>query len=1307
MTTTPPPPPNTREAFAAHAADLFADVHANDPDKNIEIETVFPRFPPDVTLVMRQPKGTQKQPVISLGGVTVQRIDDVSSLLVPQRASALVPLSGARIYTNPNVAHLPNLGETVQFAVVKVYMVIVNKTDDGDVLHLFPSVQERRRPAMTEKLSQMYATLAQTNEDLVPNYILHAVRKAGGEPATAKWNLYSEVIDAQLKKAHDEERTLASNRLHVHAFDHRDTFVDVYRRLQYLAKHDASPVRSLPSSFSVDISISDDSHTRLSLHSKRIFETFCQKYKALATPEELAAYVSKTLKANECELMKKYTLDNTALDTLAHDHTYNGFKLNAKREEMLDAKTSQTLLTTFFAPTATHSYRIKQRFSFVCDGFRVDLTMVKQASDKHPTFRPTPFVALEQTRRLTASDTFELEIECVEPSAQPSTDALLYLIDECTNAMFKHVAYFGKHPTFDRYPLRLDTPDTMRVTEAFNRSPCHGNRRDTTNTVSDDVSPNVVNMTHATYDYVRHHWDDYKLLVKTDGLHCLGYVDAAAKRLYLYTQKAKSWMGFALATAPTHDMVLDGEFYTHGGGGASNEPTTDNVSSTDQCTFFVFDVYSKGKQSLLTRTLDERLAQLDDGALVIAPPVALDVRKKLPLRIDQLHAALHNPSDDLRAMYERFECRDASGVKPRDDGFIVMHTGAIVSDDNIDEDAREQLLKTHGTLPYIMTAAEFAKGHSSVNAAARRQQGAYVFCMKWKPEDECTIDFKVRVDDYDTASGDGRRRAQLLCRYSKDDELNLYTVVKALATRREDLRYTPMVPQENNNNAGLGMFGFQPREYYDYELRAPMGRGVNLRCDRATGAVVTLKSEPLKTKPPYDIVEMRYTRDSNEWTPVRIRADKMYPNGYGVGVDNWRNIFDPIPNPTKWTALPVEQYDPSSLRAYYRDHNRLGTTQIDIVHQLLKQHVILKATRSWAKHNTSTGLKVYEVGCGKGTDLFHWNYVHDNVRAVAFYLGTDYDESGLLRGGTGAYHRYLQGGKRTNRSQPTSLTTKYPFDALFVQADASVALSTCSDKPFDASATKQVSRKKLHYQLLRHVLYGKTPDEPELARALQGRFMHAKYHLVSCQMALHYFADPNNAFWKNLRELLTHDGLFVATVPNGDFIAGKLADDLQRKGGKTGRYAVKVKMDDNEREWYTYETTPNVKTADQARAAKHVFFETPKINRSQEPLFRREYMRRVLSSYFDEVYFDTFGAFAHQSKLDAYQHYTDPFNAATIDKRTLKHVLAPHVNKDAKRVDETKAALEYSQDGHYVLVMCRKGAYDKGQRRRLRDGLVG
>lgn len=78
--------------------------------------------------------------------------------------------------------------------------------------------------------------------------------------------------------------------------------------------------------------------------------------------------------------------------------------------------------------------------------------------------------------------------------------------------MNSHVAYFGKHVRTNAYPRILDTQATRDMTARFNAMPCHIARHrpkgaggigpdetpwTTGQRLNDQVSPNVVNMTHA------------------------------------------------------------------------------------------------------------------------------------------------------------------------------------------------------------------------------------------------------------------------------------------------------------------------------------------------------------------------------------------------------------------------------------------------------------------------------------------------------------------------------------------------------------------------------------------------------------------------------------------------------------------------------------------------------------------------------------------------------------------------------------------------------------------------------------------
>ena len=60
----------------------------------------------------------------------------------------------------------------------------------------------------------------------------------------------------------------------------------------------------------------------------------------------------------------------------------------------------------------------------------------------------------------------------------------------------------------------------------------------------------------------------------------------------------------------------------------------------------------------------------------------------------------------------------------------------------------------------------------------RKAVTSYVLCLKWKPEEECTIDFKVYLDD-DHEPGQTTRRVRLCSKYRADEttEVNLYHVL--------------------------------------------------------------------------------------------------------------------------------------------------------------------------------------------------------------------------------------------------------------------------------------------------------------------------------------------------------------------------------------------------------------------------------------------------------------------------------------------------------------------------------------------------
>ena len=1253
-------PSHDRNSFETYAKRLFEEVHTHKDEANIEIETVFPRWTPNIAISVSN-KGNEK--TVYCGQPTVEKLDGGNYLLVPSVKCALT--DGIEVF---GMVELKNLGESVQYTAIKAYVALVNDKA-GDVYHLFPSLSPLYRRSFVEELSKVYANLAKTTDELVPNYILKSIRSTGANPQTAAPSAFRNVINQLVQKACDKEKWLVKSQLHAHTFG-AEEFECIYKRFKYLSEQPHSGVKMLHKSRTVDISVQRThgkatNNTRISLHGQDCFDAYCSLFKKLKSANDIVSFVQH-LPKDKCEVIQKREMKEDELKILAESPCYNGFKFNVKREDTVRQREVKQILESFFDADMNHTYRYKRRYSFDCGGFNVDLTMVLKGDDSHPVFNPTPFVALEKMRK--ELDQYEFEIECSASQADSATQCLHWM-DECLCAMRRDTYFFGNHRDKVFYPLFMDPTQTRHIVQRFNSMVCHGDNKvkHSANSVNNNIGPNVVNITHATYNYICHHFNDYAILMKTDGLRCIGYVDSQNRLMHLFVQNATYPMTVRLQNTPTADYVVDGELYTQ----------------NQKSSYFVFDVYQKGEQHLLTKTLTERLDSLTDE-LVVESSI-LVVKKKAALYLTKYQELYNNTttdSDHLRQLKDAFECVDCSGMKANDDGFILMHTGPLVRD--ISADDEEVLVRIHGTKPYIMRLQEFKQGTHSISSMSRMQQGAYAFCLKWKPEEECTIDFKVNLLVEESTASANQKRALLCSKYKTDSELNMYTIVQALGAAKVS---TTLCPHATPNKVHT----FQPAEAYDYELREPLSSGVSLATDAASGKVFTEKKELVRNN---DIVEMRYNKETGMWTPVRLRTDKTEPNVYSVALANWKNIFHPVSRPLDWKMLETP-YDASDLVAYYamRKQN-YAISQLDSIHLLLKQHLILFTSRVWSTHVSRGKMKVFEVGCGKGTDLFHWDYVHKNVRTISFYFGTDNDKSGLMRH-DGAYYRYLQG-NRHNRlnTRKQTLDGKYAFDALFVQADASVSFQQCRERSWDGQRQRGVSKHKLDYELLRYVLYGKTPEDVALGNVFHGGMVHPTYNLVSCQFALHHFADDKQAFWNNLNMLLSVDGLFIATVPNGDFISAQLHKSTD------GEYTVPIRDAKNPNsivQWYKYESSRN---------KNKVFFQTPKISRSEEPLLRKDQLLRTIRKHFDVVYMDTFAQYVSKQQLDIYKTSCDSkgvFHAASIDGDTLAHTFTGKHSHLANNVRETPEALRYSQQGHYVVVLCKKNGRSEAELDALRE----
>ena len=78
---------------------------------------------------------------------------------------------------------------------------------------------------------------------------------------------------------------------------------------------------------------------------------------------------------------------------------------------------------------------------------------------------------------------------------------------------------------------------------------------------------------------------------------------------------------------------------------------------------------------------------------------------------------------------------------------------------------------------------------------------------------------------------------------------------------------------------------------------------------------------------------------------------------------------------------------------------------------------------------------------------------------------------------------------------------------------------------------------------------------------------------------------------------------------------------------------------------------------------------------------------------------EPFGTFV--DACPCYTHACWAFDKRTFDATTLTH--APH--STTPTVTETAEALEYSREGHWVVVLCQRGRTE-GERAKVREALL-
>jgi ribA/ribD-fused uncharacterized protein len=377
----------------------------------------------------------------------------------------------------------------------------------------------------------------------------------------------------------------------------------------------------------------------------------------------------------------------------------------------------------------------------------------------------------------------------------------------------------------------------------------------------------------------------------------------------------------------------------------------------------------------------------------------------------------------------------------------------------------------------------FTPRASSVAPPPDRKGNTWLRVYKWKPADQNSIDFLLRFkpgDAYDTVLQHRVFKGML---YVSRDRKS--TIVYPRETLTGE--YTPpALPPDLQRIADTS--GYAPSPFQPTLPPEPEAHNIMLPLD-ANGVPVDKTGARIEDN---TIIECSYDLATSRWTVLRTRYDKTYQyrkgeaqfgNNIAVANSIWTNIHNPITEEMvrHCSTEPVTNLTVDDV--YYQENLKAKDRVLKVVysfHNRVKEQLYEKL---------KPGSTLLELGVGRAGDMGKWKRAK-----LGKVVGVDASESNLTSLGLNesAYVRYLND---RNRSSYQKLPP-----ALFVVGDMV--------KPFYENDDRYIN-----------ILAGREPAPTPYLEQFAGL---TQFDAISCQFAIHYACESEDAFGSFTQNLVTH-----------------------------------------------------------------------------------------------------------------------------------------------------------------------------------------
>lgn len=454
------------------------------------------------------------------------------------------------------------------------------------------------------------------------------------------------------------------------------------------------------------------------------------------------------------------------------------------------------------------------------------------------------------------------------------------------------------------------------------------------------------------------------------------------------------------------------------------------------------------------------------------------------------------------------------------------------------KDCRDILMNSK-TYPYeidglVFTPAKLALYSYYSNRPAKITENVkWDRVFKWKPDDQNTIDFLIKIDKTLTKNGLKYKEAKLYVGYnaSQWEDIDVTKGLKLCYDREYSKKHRPL------QNVYVPTL-FRPTIYYSAGVEYAHIR------QNSKGELRAENGDKIDTE---SIVEFRYINDesipvSERWRPIRVREDKTRifkkgilsktANDLSVALNIWRTIHNPV------TTAMITGNQPVFMKEASEGEKFLDTDDVYYSRNIPRD--CLLSVHMLNFHNQGVKKQLYnkppkkgtllELCCGEAGDLNRWL-----DSGYSFVLGVDLVKRNIYNPKSGCYSRMLKRRGQYYRSLESKDGKKVYFpDMVFAVGDCSLPIK-------NGQAASAVGDKD-SADILRIVMNKSNSIAPHL-KFIAGKGADG-FDAISCMFGIHYFFESEqklDGFLDNVSYNLKKNGQFFCTFMNGEKVENAIA----------------------------------------------------------------------------------------------------------------------------------------------------------------------